>query len=323
MRPVVILARRVITTTTIGSLLIGTLAMVAAAQEGDTKKPGDRLSPRSLLATAQALIDAGPAAQGHASKQAVRALIVKRLKATGARVQEIAFHARVPEAKVDWQLVNLVASFNPAARRRLLLGGHWDTRPWADEDPDPARRGDPVPGANDGVSSTAILLELADLFSRRPPGMGVDVVLFDGEEGPKGTAAYFLGSRWLAERWTQQTSLPIPEAGVVLDMVGRRGQRIRSERSSRSGAPQVVEEIFAIARQQNARSFAPGPGGSVSDDHLAFLRLGIPVALLIDLNDPRWHTTADTIEHLDPAAMAEVGNVVAAWVRQRAAAAPR
>lgn len=312
---------RVITAAT--ALLLVTLALVAAAQEGGTKTPGDRLSPERLSATARSLLDAGPAAQGHDSKCKVRSLIVKRLKATGATVREIPFHARVPEAGVDWQLVNLVASFKPTARRRLLLGGHWDTRPWADEDPDPTRRGDPVPGANDGVSSTAILLELADLLGHSPPGIGVDVVLFDGEEGPKGTTAYFLGSGWLAERWTQQTSLPTPEAGVVLDMVGRRGQRIRSERSSRSGAPKVVEEIFAIARQRNARSFASEPGGGVSDDHLAFLRLGIPVALLIDLNDPHWHTTADTIEHLDPAAMAEVGEVVLSWVRQRSAAEPR
>ena len=279
----------------------------------------DRLSGARMLETARVLLDAGPAAQGHPSKNAVRELLVERLRNTRAQVRELSFGAEV-SGHGRWQLTNVVASFNPGAPRRVVLGGHWDTRPWADEDPDPRKRRQPTPGANDGVSNSVVLLEVARALDERalPADFGVDIVLFDGEEGPRHTSDYYLGSKHLAPRWRMLTGQAQPEAGVFVDMVGRRGHQIRRERLSERHAQDVNDEVFAIAARRGTQSFVSERGRQISDDHVAFHKEGVPVALLIDINDPNWHTAGDVFANLDGAAMAEVGEVLLAWVRLRA-----
>ncbi len=308
-------------------LVLAVVGVGVAFGAGLLAAPGEtELDPKRLLATARELLETGPAAEGRPEKDRVASLLARRLGETGASVKRHVFRASLPEIGLDWELENIIASYNPDAKRRLLLGGHWDTRPWADEDEDPARRRDAVPGANDGVSNTAVLLEIARLLGANPPPaeLGVDVVLFDGEEGPKGTRlgldAYFLGSKELSARWRQVTGRAMPEAGVVLDMIGRRGQAIRRELRSFENARAVQDELFAIAKERDAKSFVDEKDRAIFDDHLPFQERGVPVALLIDLDDPSWHTTGDVIENLDPAAMAEVGDVVLAWIARRAAA---
>lgn len=283
--------------------------------------PADSLSPDALAATARRLVEAGPAAEGAPTKDRVQALIEAELAKAGARVKVLPFSDEVPNHGT-WQLANIVGSYRPEAKRRLMLGTHWDTRPWADEDPDPEKRGAPIVGANDGVSGVAVLLEIANALGKNPPptGTGVDLVFFDGEEGPKGTDAYFLGSRHLAETWFELGLAP-PTKGVVVDMVGKRGLKIRREAASNQIARTVNDRLFRIAAERGARVFVDEPGQRVSDDHVAFQRRNIPVALLIDMEYPAWHTAGDTLDQLDPQAMAQVGEVVLAWVREESAEA--
>ena len=283
-----------------------------------TAGPADELSPDALAATAKRLVEAGPAAEGSPSKDRVQALIEAELAAAGARVKVLPFTAEVP-GHGTWQLANVVGSFHPEAKRRLMLGTHWDTRPWADEDADPGRRAKPIVGANDGVSGVAVLLEIARALGQNPPpaGTGVDLVFFDGEEGPKGTDAYFLGSKQLAEGWYELGLAP-PSKGVVVDMVGKQGLRIRREAASNQLARSVNDRIFRIANDRGARVFADELGPRVSDDHVAFQSRNLPVALLIDMDYPAWHTAGDTLDQLDPKAMDQVAEVVLAWVREEA-----
>jgi glutaminyl-peptide cyclotransferase len=284
------------------------------------RSPG-QVSAERIADTARRLVEAGPAAEGLPSKDRVQALIEEELKDAGARVKAVPFQVEV-EGHGTWHLVNVVGSYHPEAKRRLLVGTHWDTRPWADEDPDPAKRGLPVTGANDGVSGVAVLLEVARALEKNPPppGTGVDLVFFDGEEGPKGTDDYFLGSKHLAEHWFELGVAP-PTKGVILDMVGKKGLRIRRELASDQFARSVNDRIFAIAKATNASVFRDERGQRIGDDHLAFHSRQIPVALLIDLSDPTWHTTADTLDRVDFDAMDQVGEVVLAWIREEAAAA--
>ena len=153
-------------------------------------------------------------------------------------------------------LTNLVASFRPGARPRLLLGAHWDSRPWADEDPDPAARKRPVLGANDGASGAGVLLELARILKASPPPLGVDLAFFDGEDlGREGhPEEYCLGSQWMAEQWTG----PPPDWVIVLDMVGSPGMELSRELYSRTQAPDLVELIFRIAREKGYPEWDPG-----------------------------------------------------------------
>lgn len=290
-----------------------------AARGGDPT-PVDPARAERLMASATEIVATGPAAQGLPNKDRVRALLVRRLEEQGLEVRQIPFTADMPDIGLRWDLVNLMVSFEPQAKRRVLVGAHWDIRPWADEDPDPSKRNLPFDGANDGVSGMAVLLELARSLKEEPaPGLGVDIVFFDGEEGPKGTEHQLLGSRYLATNWERVTGLAVPEAGAIVDMVGRKGLRIRRERFSDTRARPVMDEIFGIAKARNAKHFADVPGQYILDDHIPFLDRGIPVVDLIDLNDPAWHTHADTLDRLDPEAMAEVTEVVLAWIRQRAA----
>lgn len=286
-------------------------------QERQARPEGFAIAPEALFATSKALVEAGPAAQGHPSKERVQELIVSRLEATGARVRQLPFSAETPAGR--WEMTNLIASFRPGEKYRVMLGTHWDTRLWADEDPDPARRQEPITGANDGTSGVSVLLNIADALGRNPPpeGVGVDIVFFDGEEGFKDDQDHwFYGSKELAERWFT-TGVTPPRAGVIVDMVARRGLAIKKEGTSRMVAPHVLERLFALAAERGYRSFVDAPGVYILDDHIPFQQRGIPVAILIDIHDPVWHTHEDTLEKIDPVAMAEVADVVLAWVREQ------
>ncbi|HLV61323.1 MAG TPA: M28 family peptidase [Fredinandcohnia sp.] len=282
--------------------------------------PVDPARARRMMDWATRIVEAGPAAQGHPSKARVQALIQREIRSFGLEVHQHPFTVVMPELGMRWDLVNLRVSFRPEAKHRVLVGCHWDIRPWADEDPDPARRNQPFDGANDGVSGVVVLLELARELAAAPPpeGVGVDIVFFDGEEGPKDSPYHYLGSKDLAGHWAK-TGVAEPARGLIVDMVGRKGLRIRREGFSQRSARAVLDEVFAIARKRGARHFEDAPGKHVLDDHIAFLQRGIPVANLIDIDDPHWHTHEDRLEHLDPEAMAEVAEVVIAWVRAQRA----
>ena len=114
--------------------------------------------------------------------------------------------------------------------------------------------------------------------------------------------------------------MALPARGLIVDMVGRKGLTIRREGFSQERARVVLDEVFAIARKKGARHFVDAPGKHILDDHIAFLQRGIPVANLIDIDDPNWHTQDDRLENLDPHAMAEVAEVVLEWIPESAPA---
>ncbi|MFH1734129.1 MAG: M28 family peptidase [bacterium] len=220
-----------------------------------------------------------------------------------------------PKTKETLRLTNLVANFQPDRKRRVILGAHWDTRPWADQDSDRNQHKIPIIGANDGASGVAVLLEIGRVISINDPGIGVDIVLFDGEDmGRSGNLhEYCLGSRWYAEN----IAYPLPEAMILLDMVGDEDLRIPEELYSRLSSPDLLNEIFGIAEMIGEAAFDPQPGSAVYDDHVPFIELGIPAVDLIDFDYPYWHTIQDTPEHCSKSSLASVGRVVLEWLYQR------
>jgi hypothetical protein len=212
------------------------------------------------------------------------------------------------------ELTNVIASFRPAEEHRLLLCAHWDTRPRAEFDEDRTRRDRPILGANDGASGVAVLLELASLMKHAPPPIGVDIVLFDGEDfGKEGDHdLYLLGSRHYA-RSVQPGETP--RFGIVLDMVGDAFLEIPKEKNSLRLAPDVVNLIWNTARQLGIPQFVDDPGEEVLDDHIPLNEAGIPTADLIDFNYPDqthrfWHTHQDTPDHCSAESLEAVGTVV-------------
>jgi glutaminyl-peptide cyclotransferase len=211
-------------------------------------------------------------------------------------------------------LTNLIASFNPHSDRRILLSAHWDTRLWADKDPDVRNHSVPIAGANDGASGVAVLLEIAQQLKAHQPAIGVDIVLFDGEDlGTSGIPGSFCqGSRYFGKNKPADFQ---PQFGINLDMIGDSDLRIYREQNSERLAPQVQNLVFSTARQLNVTQFIDSQGPEVSDDHLALNEAGIPTINLIDFDYPDesnkfWHTVADTPDKCSAASLEAVGSVI-------------
>ncbi len=235
-----------------------------------------------------------------------------------------------------YDFVNLIAVFGGAAPgAATFVGAHWDTRPEADEDPDPAKHTQPVMGANDGASGVAILLELARLLKATPPLHPVYLLFLDAEDSGKSGSGlldqgFCLGANYLAQHWP--ADLPRPTRGAILDLVGgtKHNDRVpvrtdlggndvfdlRIELNSLQKAPEVVDQLWTLAEERGHAAFKRTTQFAVTDDHLAFNRVGIPTVDIIDFPPPVWHTADDVPEYCQPSALREVGDTVAAWLYQ-------
>jgi Zn-dependent M28 family amino/carboxypeptidase len=224
---------------------------------------------------------------------------------------------------------NIIASFNAEAKDRILLCAHWDSRPFADHDPDPANHFKPVMGANDGASGVGILLEVARCLSLRKPAVGVDILLLDLEDF--GEHANWRGSSedsWGlgAQYWAKNPHKAGYRArfGILLDMVGDAGATFPREGTSVYYAPAVVRIVWDAARGLAlGRYFIERESDPLIDDHLYINRYaGIPTVDIIDYDAGRggfpssWHTAGDTLDKIDKNTLAAVGRTVLAVVRQ-------
>jgi glutaminyl-peptide cyclotransferase len=230
----------------------------------------------------------------------------------GARVTLQAFRDTVPRLGRSVDLTNVIARFGPLRAGGLLLTAHWDSRPWADLDPDTTRRNQPILGANDGASGTAVLLALADMWRTTPPPVPVVLALLDGEDlGREGhPEEYLAGSRYLAEHLPN----PAPEVAVVLDLVGSATLSLSVEAYARENFREWAGLIDGLAADLGLPSYRSDWGPTVIDDHLPLIGAGIPAILLIDFRDPYWHTLGDTPAHCSEASLDQVGRLMTALV---------
>ena len=209
--------------------------------------------------------------------------------------------------------VNLLAHFAPERSVRVLLGAHYDTRPWADQDSG-AARDLPVPGANDGASGVAVLLEIAYALAEWDPGFGVDLVFFDAEDyGREGDLAYYLmGSRYFVDTMGAY----LPQAMFLVDMVGDADLQIPMEGYSLHSAPELTRLVQAVAGSLQAPGFVEAVGDTIYDDHIPFLRRRIPAVDLIDFTYDAWHTTRDTADRCSAASLESVARVLLATLHR-------
>lgn len=262
----------------------------------------------------------GPRISGTAGNTTVREWIASELERLGGRVERQAFLDSSLGRPL--QLTNVIGRFGPSKGRRILLCAHFDTRPWSDQDPDTSKRALPVPGANDGGSGVAVLLEVAELMSRTAPKVGVDLVFFDGED--LGNAAngedYSLGAKGYAARLPAVGAEGRPVAGFLFDMVGDKDLAIHAEGGSAARAANLVALVAEAAAATGARSFHREVRYTVIDDHVPLLDAGLPTVDIIDFDYPAWHTHRDTPDQVSPQSLAEVSRV-AAWLVYRSALA--
>jgi hypothetical protein len=259
--------------------------------------------------------DLGPRPPGSKALGDLRTMIHDLAREHGLSATNLCFEAVSPMTGENVELCNIVVSAGPAGGERLWLGAHYDTRPVADQDPDPAHRDQPILGANDGASGVAVLMHLIEILGAQPPPAGVDLIFFDGEDsGVTGDPRTFcLGSARLAATWRDFGS-PLangtPTGLIVLDMVGREGLVVHQEYYSLRGAPDLTRRVFERAAILGLGAFVPDRGPAVFDDHVPFLETGIPAVDLIDFDYPQWHTLADTPDACSAESLRQVGVLV-------------
>ena len=238
---------------------------------------------------------------------------------------------------------NIIASYRPELSDRILICAHWDSRPWADNDPDEANWTKPVMAANDGASGVAVMLELARLLGGEceevsgerlpqeqdnPPtphpspltSIGVDFICCEAEDwGTDGDSdSWALGAQYWAAHPHREGYTA--HYGILLDMVGGQGARFFREGYSQYYAPKIVEKVWRAAEAQGYGSLFPGKdGGTITDDHVPVNQVaGIPCIDIIpyypDCQEssfgPTWHTVNDDMAHIDPNILKAVGQTL-------------
>jgi Zn-dependent M28 family amino/carboxypeptidase len=221
----------------------------------------------------------------------------------------------------SYDLTNIIARFKVDEPEQLLIGAHWDTRPWADEDPVPEKRNDPIIGANDGASGVAVILELARILNASPPPIGITLVLFDGEDmGRSGTPkSYAQGSLAFAK------DLPIekPDEAIILDMIGDAELHIPIERYSYQQNRQLVKKLWSLAKGLSLDAFESRIEYSIYDDHVPLWdEAKIPAVDIIDFNYPNsytnyWHTTQDLPEYCSAESLGQIGTLLVHYIYGR------
>jgi hypothetical protein len=232
----------------------------------------------------------------------------------GARVSYQPFDAADPLSGQPVRMSNLIVSWRPQAERRVLIGCHYDTRPFPDRD-----RSNPrgiFLGANDGASGVALLMELGHQMRTLGGTLGVDFVLFDGEELVVDNAGtYFLGSNYFARDYREHPPVFQYVAGVVVDMVGDRSLNIFKEKNSVRFAPDVTRSVWESARRLGIREFVSAERHEISDDHIPLNEVArIPTCDIIDFDYPYWHTTRDVPDRCSGESLVKVGRVLLDWV---------
>nr|WP_246146844.1 M28 family peptidase [Rubripirellula lacrimiformis] len=282
--------------------------------------------PDRAMGYLQKLCDFGPRPSGSEAMKSQQDYLQSFFADRGATVSMQTFDIRHPETGSDVTMANVIASWGIDRPKRFLFCAHYDTRPFPDQDRR-NRRGVFI-GANDGASGTAALMELSHQFDRLPADIGVDIVLFDGEEFvfQQGRDDYFLGSTFFAQKYKAAPPSVPYQSGILLDMVGDRELKIFYEANSLRYARDVAKSVWRVADQLGVDAFVPRSRHEIQDDHLPLNQIaGIPTIDLIDFDYPRpgigapsyWHTEQDIPANCSGDSLAAVTWVVHQWLIQQ------
>lgn len=267
----------------------------------------------------QKICDLGPRFSGSPGMAAQQKLLIEHFQRLDGHIRRQRFQIRHPQTGQSVVLTNLIVSWQPQTKQRILLAAHYDTRPWPDRDPQVPRGR--FLGANDGASGVALLMELAHEMSALEGTLGVDFVLFDAEEFVfRDTDHYFMGSEYFAHDYASQRPRWQYRAAVVLDMVADADLQLYYEGTTMSWPESrpLAEGIWSTAKELGIGEFVANVKHAVRDDHLALReRAGIPACDIIDFDYPHWHTQADVPENCSAESLAKVGYVIHEWLKQQ------
>lgn len=327
------------------------LLAVAACNNGktvvtdETPLAGPTFNEDSAFAFCEAQCTFGPRTMNSSAHDECEAWIIQRFTQYGCEVTTQKADLTGWDGTV-LRSTNIIARHNPTAKRRILICAHWDSRPWADNDPDTTNWKQPVIAANDGASGVAVMLELArsiNAFASKNADsigvdtvrldVGIDFVCFDAEDyGTPSWAdrqdsedTWALGAQYFARNLPSTTArgggdTDVPYAfGILLDMVGGQGARFYHEGLSKHYAPEVLQKVWQAAQDAGYSAlFTPQDGGTVTDDHKPLNEAGIPTIDIIPYYPdceqsafgPTWHTMQDDMEHIDRSTLKAVGQTL-------------
>lgn len=286
----------------IGTLLFGTVAWYTYSFASQPSPEAVSFDGQRAYEDVQTQVDFGPRIPGSEGHAKIQEWMKTELESAGWQVEIQTSQA------LGHPIENIVAKRSNVSPQ-IILGAHYDTRMFADGDPDPSQHTNFVPGANDGASGVAVLLELA----RSLPGETVPIwlVFFDAEDNGRIEGwDWILGSREFVKNNPVQ-----PRAAIIVDMIGDADLNIYKEGNSN---PELTEEIWEVAKNLGYESkFIPDYKHSMLDDHTPFLEVGIPAVDIIDFDYPYWHTVQDTPDKVSAESLQIVGETLHAWIMQQ------
>lgn len=289
------------------------------------KPVGPQFSADSAYAFTKAQCDFGPRDMNSVGHDKCADWIIRKFTQYGCKV-----HSQKTDVTgydgTTLHCHNIMASYRPELQRRVLLCAHWDSRPWADNDPDSTQWRKPIIAANDAASGVAVMLEIARLLQNgKTLDIGIDFVCFDAEDWgtpqwsslPDKEETWALGAQHFAQNLPSGYQA---EYGILLDMVGGEGAKFYQEGFSNQFAPTIVDKVWKAAEIAGYGQYFPTQqGGYITDDHLPMNKVaGIPTVDIIPYYPdcqqssfgPTWHTTNDTMEHIDRNTLKAVGQTV-------------
>lgn len=283
----------------------------------------DRYDATRSMSYLKQLCDLGPRPSGSPAMVQQQKLLESFFLERGAKVTRQTFETRSPEDGSAVTMTNLIASWHPERPKRFLFCAHYDTRPYPDRDRQ-NKRGVFI-GANDGASGTAGLMELSNQLNDLPSDIGVDLVMFDGEEfvWQERRDRYFIGSTYFAENYKNEPPSVPYQAGVLLDMIGDKELKLYYEVNSMRYAKPVARSFWSQAQRLGVQAFVKRTRHELRDDHLPLNQIaGIPTIDVIDFDYPRpgigspsyWHTQQDVPGNCSGESIAAVVWVAHQWL---------
>ena len=292
-------------------------------------KPYPAFNADSAYAFVQKQVDFGPRVPGTPGHAATKAWIISQMESFGMSVQTQDFQVKTYDG-LNWDLSNIIASYNPQATKRILLAAHWDTRRIADKDTE--RMNEPIDGANDGASGVGVLLEIARTISSQglKPEVGVDFIFFDGEDDgePEMSSGRNNSQVWWchgSQYWSKNKHIPNYSAyyGILVDLVGAKNARFYREGYSRQFAGGIVSKVWGHASQLgHSGFFIQKDAPEIVDDHyFVNAQAGIPMIDIIEFSPDfgfghYHHTHQDNMELIDSRTLKAVGETVLFTVYQ-------
>lgn len=273
----------------------------------------------SAFAYTKAQVDFGPRIPSTEAHAKTAAYLIAKFKSFGGEVSVQEAPAKTYDGK-SHQLKNIIVAFYPEKKQRILISAHWDSRPFSDQDPDPAMKDKPFDAANDGASGVAVMLEMARQIQQKQPNVGVDFILWDiedygksADESPQETS-WCIGSQYWAKNQPVKGKKPL--YAINLDMVGGSNAQFTQDEISRKYAPEIVSKVWSIGNEIGYGAyFVNVTSGNLIDDHFWVNQAGIPCIDIIHYSDNagfymNWHTQLDNLNNIDKNTLEAVGQTV-------------